>query len=139
VFILNIKISAEFDSVDSAELVARKLNEKKMGIDAILIKNHIINESEELSETVYPYTINNGSVPMYNNNYQLFGGFVMDGNEGLRYKELNETMYRHSASIIINFNKDFENEVKKILINSGGIKIKREDIRTGFYENELFT
>ena len=117
---MNIKITAEFDSVDSAEFAAISINKKKLNTGKIMIDAPSPDSGINYVPYLYPASTEAPNVPnflptIFNNNTQFR---LYNDNVSLGKPEVSKT-----ALIQVICNENDENEVRKIILNHKGIKI----------------
>ena len=117
---MNIKITAEFDSVDSAELAAISINKKKLNNGKIMIDAPSPDSDINYVPYLYPASTEAPNVPnflpaVFNNNAQFR---LYNDNISIGKPEVSKT-----ALIQVICNENDEKEVRKIILNHKGLKI----------------
>ena len=117
---MNIKITAEFDSVDSAEFAAISINKRRLNAGKILIDAPSPDKGINYVPYLYPASTEAPNVPnflpaVFNDNTQFR---LYNDNVSLGKPEVSK-----AAIIQVICNENDENEVRKIILNHKGLKI----------------
>ncbi len=117
---MNIKITAEFDSVDSAESAAVSIRKKKLNNGKIMIDAPSPDSDINYVPYLYPASTEAPNVPnflpaVFNNNAQFR---LYNDNVSIGKPEVSK-----AALIQVTCNEKDENEVRKIILNHKGLKI----------------
>ena len=116
---MNIKITAEFDSIDSAESAAISINKKKLNTGKIMIDAPSPDNDINYVPYLYPASTEAPNVPnflpaVFNNNAQFR---LYNDNVSLGKPEVSK-----SALIQVVCNENDEKEVRQIILNHKGLK-----------------
>ncbi|MBP0960411.1 MAG: hypothetical protein J5992_09845 [Oscillospiraceae bacterium] len=117
---MNIKITAEFDSVDSAEFAAISINKRRLNAGKILIDAPSPDKGINYVPYLYPASTEAPNVPnflpaVFNDNTQFR---LYNDNVSLGKPEVSK-----AAVIQVICNENDESEVRKIILNHKGLKI----------------
>lgn len=117
---MNIKITAEFDSVDFAEFAATAINRLNLNTEKIIIDAPSPDKNINYVPYLYPASTEAPNVPnflpsVFNDNIQFR---LYNDNVSMGKPETSK-----SAMIQVVCNKNDEKEVRKIILNNKGLKI----------------
>lgn len=123
-----IKLNAELDSIESAELAARMIKQKTDGIVSIKIRSKSSrspsDEDLDVILPVFPYTLGTGvnNYTSYTPSNTFFGGIVdFSGNES----DYDRREISRTAVIDVICEKEAENTVVQVFTSLGGLKINK--------------
>lgn len=118
---MNIKITAEFDSVDSAEFAATSIKRQNINIEKIIINAPLPDNDINYVPYLFAASTEAPNVPnflpaVFNDNIQFR---LYHNNISLGKPEMSK-----SAMIQVICDKKDESEIRKIILNNKGIKIQ---------------
>ncbi len=118
---MNKKITAEFDSVDFAEFAASTINRLNLNTEKIIVNAPSPDKDKNYVPYLFPASTEAPNVPnflpsVFNDNIQFR---LYNNNTSVGKPEVSK-----SAMIQVICNENDESEVRKIILNNKGLKIR---------------